>query len=360
MTREEVFTYNKHVPTLPLDKPFVFGVIGLAHGHIFGMCHALIAAGATVKYVYDNDASLIPSFVKRNPDVKVAESEEEIFSDPEIELIVSADIPSERAGLIERAMRHGKDVFVDKAPVISLGQLDSVKRCAEETGRRLFVYYSEFIHVEASIFAKQLIDRGVIGKVFHIDIFAPHRLNAPTRPEWFFKREKTGGIITDIGSHQLQQFLEYTGADDATINSARVGNYFAKDVAPAEEFDDFGDLTLTASNGVTGYIRIDWNSPAGIETWGDVRATILGERGYIELRKNCDIGSPEKATNKVYVCTEDGVFTESVSGKVGFPFFSNLIKDCRERTETAMTVHQTFRAIELAIKAQNMALDSRK
>ena len=359
MTQEEIFQYNKHVHTPP-EKPFVFGVVGLAHGHIFGMCGALIAAGAKLKSVYDPDPKLIASFLKRYPNVKVVNSEDEVLFDPELELVASADIPVLRAGVIERSMRAGKDVFVDKAPVISLEQLDSVKKCVKETGKKLFVYYSEFIAVEASVFAKQLIDRGVIGKVFHIDIFAPHKLAPETRPAWFFERDKIGGIITDIGSHQLQQFLEYTGADDAVINSARVDNYFAKEYAKNGDFDDFGDLTLTASNGITGYIRIDWNSPKGIGTWGDIRVTILGEKGYIELRKNCDIGTPEKVTNKVYVCTDDGVFSDSVTGKVGLPFFSKLIADCRNRTETAMTEHQIFRAIELAIEAQNMALANKK
>lgn len=359
MTKEEIFQYNKHVPA-KLDKPFVIGVSGLAHGHIFGMCGALINAGATLKSVYESDPKLIASFLKRYPNVKVVDTEDEILNDPEIDLVASADIPVERAGVIQRAMRAGKDVFVDKAPVISLEQLADVKKCVKETGKKLFVYYSEFIAVEASVFAKQLIDRGVIGKVFHIDIFAPHKLAPETRPAWFFERDKIGGIITDIGSHQLQQFLEYTGAPDAVINSARVGNYFAKELAKDGDFDDFGDLTLTASNGVTGYIRIDWRSPKGIGTWGDIRVTILGEKGYIELRKNCDIGTEEKVTNRVYVCTDDGVFVDSVSGKVGLPFFSKLIADCQNRTETAMTEHQTFRAIELAIEAQNMALEGKK
>jgi predicted dehydrogenase len=256
-------------------------------------------------------------------------------------------------------MESGKDVFLDKAPVISLEQLEAVRRTSLKTGRKLFVYYSEFVSVEASIFAKQLIDRGVIGDVFHMDIYAPHRLDPDTRPEWFFKRERTGGIIIDIGSHQLQQFLAFSGATDARVESARVNNYFFESYAPDGGFDDFGDLTITANNGVTGYIRIDWNSPRGIGTWGDVRAVIEGSRGYIELRKNCDIGR-EKISNTVLVCTDDGVFTESVSGKVGIEYYSNVIADCINRTDTAMPTWQAYRAIELAIEAQTIALANKK
>ncbi len=359
MTHEEIFSYNKFTPKLPLDKPFVFGVNGLAHGHINGMCSSLIRAGATLKYVYDENEALLSDFSKKFPDAIVAKSYDEILADPEIELIASAAIPSHRADIAIKAMHAGKHAFVDKAPVISFDQLSAVKAACAETGKKFFVCYSEFVSVEASVYAKQLIDRGIIGDVFHIDIVAPHSLNPSTRPDWFFFRKDTGGIITDIGSHQLYQFLEFSGAHDATVSSARVANYFAKNYADEKEFDDFGDLTIIGDNGVTGYVRIDWNSPKGINTWGDVRAIIQGSKGYIELRKNCDIGKP-KVASTVYVCTNDGVFTESVAGKVGLPFCSDMINDCRKGTETATTAHKTFRAIELAMEAQEMALEKFK
>ena len=40
----------------------------------------------------------------------------------------------------------------------------------------------------------------------------------------------------------------------------------------------------------TGYIRVDWFTPDGLSTWGDGRLTILGTDGFIEIRKNVDIG----------------------------------------------------------------------
>ena len=354
MTKEEIFSYNPHKPTPP-EKDFVFGVTGLAHGHIHGMCNGLKSAGAKLKAVYDDDPVLLADFIKRNPGVAVYESLEELLSDSEIALIATAAIPSHRAEIEMKAMRAGKDVFDDKAPLITFEQLEAVKACCEETGRKLFVYYSEFVHNEAAIFAKQLIDRGVIGEVSHVDIFAPHRLNAPSRPDWFFKREETSGILTDIGSHQFQQFLEYAGAESATVDYARVKNYFNREY---DGFDDFGHAALTAENGVTGYVRIDWMSPKGINTWGDGRVVILGSRGYIELRKNCNLGYPASANN-VLVATEDGMYMESVSGKVGYPYFSALIRDSIDRTETAMSSHQAFSAIELAMTAQKKGLENR-
>ena len=355
MTKEEIFSYNKHIPTPP-ETPYRFGVTGLNHGHIWGMCSGLLNAGAKMTHIYEPDEKLLADFLKKYPSVTVCESLDELLAVPELELIATAAIPGDRAGIEIAAMRAGKDVFADKAPLITLEQLAEVKAVSKETGKRLFVCYSEFVMNEAALFAKQVIERGIIGKVAHIDIFAPHRLNAPSRPEWFFDRERTSGILTDIGSHQFQQFLEYAGTNSAKVTSARGANYFNKQYPG---LDDFGDATLTADNGITGYVRIDWMSPSGIQTWGDGRVIILGEKGYIELRKNCNIGSPEKVTNTVFVCTDDGVFTESVTGKVGIPFFTNLIKDSRCGTEDSMSVEQAYNAIELAITAQNIALSAK-
>ncbi|MEX1111315.1 MAG: hypothetical protein WEB31_05895 [Chthoniobacterales bacterium] len=45
----------------------------------------------------------------------------------------------------------------------------------------------------------------------------------------------------------------------------------------------------------------------------------------------------------------------SCAGKVGFPFFGELILDCLNRTETAMTQAHTFKAAELSLVAQTLA-----
>jgi predicted dehydrogenase len=276
------------------------------------------------------------------------------MEDEIVKIVATAAIPSERAGITVKAMKHGKDVFVDKAPLISLEQLDEVKNTSVATGRKLFIFYSEFCSSESALYAKELIKRGVIGKVCHVNILSPHLLNAPSRPDWFFKRDKTGGILIDIGSHQFYQFLEFSGAKSAKIECARVANY--TNVTSPLEFDDFGDATLTADNGVTGYLRVDWLSPKGLGTWGDSRVLIVGTDGYIELRKNCNVGY-EMKINNVFVVTKDGSYHECVNGKVGVSYFHAILKDSIERTDTAMPTDLAFEAISIAIKAQNSALE---
>jgi len=337
----------------PVVKPgeFVFAAIGLDHGHIGGMCNGLIEAGAQLKYIYDPDEALLKRYLEMYPGAKAARSEDEVFSDKEVQLVASANIPSERCSLGLRAMAAGKDYFTDKAPLTTLEQLDAAKKMVESTGRIFAVYYGERLHSSAGIFAEQLIAEGAIGKVVQTLGLGPHSINIKNRPPWFLRREQNGGILCDIGSHQFEQFLFYTGNKDAEILSANIENYKYPDYPG---IDDFGDCVIRGENGATGYFRVDWLTPQGLSTWGDGRTVILGTEGFIELRKYVDIARAEGGGH-VYLANNKSEEYFNVEGKTGFPYFGQLILDCLNRTETAMTQEHTFKAAELCVKAQMMA-----
>ena len=338
----------------PVCKPeeFSFAAIALDHGHIYGMCNGLQEAGGNLAWVYDPDPKKIEAFVRAFPSVKVACSEDEILQDASVKLVAGAAVTSERCALGLRVMSHGKDYFTDKAPFTTLEQLDSAKRKVDETGLKYAVYYSERLHVESAIYAGQLIEQGAIGKVIQVMGTGPHRVNVQSRPDWFFDIEKFGGIICDIGSHQVEQFLYYTGAKDARVAHSKIANYNHKQYPT---FEDFGDAAFIGDNGATGYLRVDWFTPNGLSTWGDGRTIILGTEGYIELRKYVDIGR-EKGGGHVYLVNNDGEHYMNVNGKVGYPYFGRLILDCINRTENAMTQAHAFKAAELSLIAQRDAI----
>ena len=108
------------------------------------------------------------------------------------------------------------------------------------------------------------------------------------------------------------------------------------------------------NNGTSNYIRVDWFTPDGLRTWGDGRTVILGTKGYIELRKYLDVGRDATGDNLILV---DGTGEKmiNVNGQVGFRFFGELIVDCLNRTEKAMTQAHAFKAAELCLKAQAAA-----
>lgn len=337
----------------PVVQPgeFVYAAAHFDHGHIYGMSNGLNEAGATLKWVYDPDPAKVEAFRKVYPQVKVARSLDEILDDDAVRLVAAAAVPNDRGPLGCRVMQAGKDYFTDKTPFTSLDQLAEARRVAAATGRKYAVYYSERLHSEAGMHAGDLVQGGAIGRVVQVLGLGPHRLAKASRPAWFFEKEKYGGILCDIGSHQCEQFLFYSGATDATVTHAAVGNYANPDTP---ELEDFGEATLTGDNGAANYFRVDWFTPAGLSTWGDGRTMILGTKGYIELRKYLDVGHSATGDNVVLV-DDKGEQRFSVAGQVGFRFFGELILDCLNRTEKAMTQAHAFKAAELCLKAQAAA-----
>ncbi len=330
---------------------YIVGVCGLDHGHINGMCNGLTEAGATLKWVYDPDPQKVAEFVEKFPDVQIAQSEAQVMADPEVKMIASACIPCERADLGMRAMRAGKDCFLDKTPVTTLDQVVRAKATVAETGRRFFVYFSERLHVEAAVYAGQLIEEGAIGRVIQVTGLGPHRLGGSVRPDWFYDKAQYGGILCDIGSHQLEQFLFFTGAQDANIVNSQIANYNHPDTPG---LDDYGDMTVVGDNGTTGFFRLDWFTPDGLRAWGDGRMFIQGTDGYIELRKYLNVAESDEADN-VYMVNASGEYAYHVNGKVGFPFFGQMILDSINGTETAMSQEHIFKAVELGVIAQSLA-----
>jgi len=338
----------------PVVKPgeFPIAAVRLDHGHIYGMCNGLLEAGATLRWVYDPDPKKTEAFRVKYPQAKAARSLDEVLADPGVRLVAAAAVTSERGPLGCQVMEAGKDYFSDKAPFTTMAQLDQAKAVVARTGRKHMVYYSERLHNESAMFATDLVQGGAIGRVIHVINIAPHRLAKATRPDWFFQREKYGGILCDLGSHQFEQFLAYSGSGDATVTHAAVGNFANPD---HPELEDFGEACLTGDSGALDYVRVDWFTPDGLSTWGDGRTFILGTQGTIELRKYVDVAR-DPAGDQVYIVDRKGEQHLSVAGQVGFRFFGEFILDCLNRTEKAMTQAHAFKAAELCLLAQSAAV----
>ncbi|NOZ49095.1 MAG: Gfo/Idh/MocA family oxidoreductase [Chloroflexi bacterium] len=354
MQRADGMTYAPKGKPNPVVGPgdFRFAAVGLDHGHIYGMCNGLTEAGAEPVWVYDPDPAKVTAFQARFPQARAAVSETQVLADPHIQLVACAAVPADRCGIGLRVLDAGKDFFADKPPLTTLDQLALARQKTAETGRKYAVYYSERLHVEAAVFAGDLIEQGAIGRVLQVVNLAPHRASTAFRPAWFFDPERYGGILCDIGSHQIEQFLYYAGARDAQVLHSKIANYHHPQY-PA--FQDFGDATLLADNGTTMYFRVDWFTPDALPVWGDGRTFILGTDGTIELRKYIDIAR-DASGDHLYLVNHDNEQHFALHGQVGFPFFGQLILDCLHRTENAQTQAHAFKAIELAILAQNMAL----
>ncbi|HKM08427.1 MAG TPA: Gfo/Idh/MocA family oxidoreductase [Sphaerochaeta sp.] len=349
MNYAPVFQGNAHV--VVEAGTFCFAVIGLDHGHIFAMTNGLIEAGATLVSVFDEDKAKMEDFCIRYPQAKGVDSLEDILQDETIQLVASAIRPDKRCALGLLVMAHDKDYFADKPGLLTFEELEKVRIACKQSGRKYFIYFGERIHVEGAVLAEELIKDGRVGRVVSMTILAPHRLNAPTRPAWFFDPEQSGGIITDIGSHQIEQFLTFAGAKDAKIMHSAKANYNNPE---HPDFFDWGECSLVADNKSTCYFRVDWFTPDGLGAWGDGRVFIVGTEGSIEIRKYLDVAQSPSGDN-VYLVDREGEHKFVATGKMGFVFFGDFILDCMNRTEKSMTQEHVLLAMGLALEAEKQA-----
>jgi len=325
---------------------FKFAVIGLDHGHIYGMTNGLLEAGAELSTVYDPDDSKVEAFLSRYPRTAKAASTEEILSS-DVQLIASAIRPDRRGALALQAMQAGKHFFVDKPGFLTMEDLEQIRTVRKAAGMKYFIYYAERVHVEGAVCAEQLIRDGKLGKVLNVTNLAPHRLNAPTRPDWFWDCSKNGSILIDIGSHQIEQFLTYSGAKSATVVHSCMKNCGTPE---HPEFYDYGDCYLEGDNGAIGYFKVDWFTPAGMGAWGDGRTFVTGTEGCVEVRKYIDVARSTEADH-VYFTDAEGEHLIEAHGKYGFEYFGNMILDCIHGTDTAIDPERTLEAMRLAIQA---------
>jgi predicted dehydrogenase len=342
-------TAAAQAPARPAGPRLRFGVIGINHSHINSQVDAVIRGGGALVSVFAKEPDLLDAFTKRFPQARRAKDEREILEDASIQLVLSSGIPVERAPLGIRVMQHGKDYMSDKPGITTLAQLAEVRKVQAETKRIYSIMYSERFENRATVRAGDLVEAGAIGRVVQTIGLGPHRISPATRPAWFWDRSQYGGILCDIGSHQGDQFLYFTGSTGAEVVASQVGNVNHPD---RPGFEDFGDVMLRG-NGGAGYVRLDWFTPDGLSTWGDGRLTILGTDGFIEIRKNVDIAGRPGGSHLFIVDNKSTRYIDCAD--VPLPYGERLVSDVVNRTETGMSQAHCFLATELMLQAQAKA-----
>jgi predicted dehydrogenase len=352
---------SEALPAQPEAAPqyhIKFAVCGMSHDHIYGMIGAVQRGGGELVAAWGGEDDKQAAFRKRFPDVKIVKTQDEILEDPAVQLVLTSQIANERAGIAVRAMKNGKDVLSDKPGLTTLEQLDDVRKTIAETKRIYAIMYSELLEVKAAVYAGELVKQGAIGKVIQTINIAPHQIfqhpggdagGGSGRPEWFWNPEQYGGILCDIGSHQVDQFLYFTGSTEAEVVESQIANVRHPD---RPKFQDFGDMVLRGDRGF-GYVRLDWFTPDGLGTWGDGRLFILGTTGYMEVRKYANVGVSHQGNNLFVVDGKQARYIDC--NAMPLPFGPQFVADVVNRTHTAQNEHECLLAAELVIKAQKNA-----
>src|SRR5260370_36602576 len=132
------------------SPPLRCAAIGLNHPHINEMVQCLLAAGVTLAAFHAEEDDLAAAFAQRFPQARRVEDARRILEDASIAIVASAIVPDRRGALAISAMRHGKDVMVDKPGVITLDDLAGLRPPHAETGRTFSGCFSERFQVRAS------------------------------------------------------------------------------------------------------------------------------------------------------------------------------------------------------------------
>ncbi|WP_058189069.1 Gfo/Idh/MocA family protein [Terracidiphilus gabretensis] len=350
-----------HAPQQPEAAPqhkIKFAVCGMSHDHIYGMIGAIQHGGGELVMAWGGEEDKLANFKKRFPDVKIVPTQKEIIESSDIQLVMSSQIANERAGIGVQVMKHGKDYLSDKPGITTLEQLAEVRKTIAETKRIYAIMYSERLEVKAAVYAGELVKQGAIGKVIQTINIAPHQIvqghgdaggGSGGRPDWFWVPEQYGGILCDIGSHQVDQFLFYTGCTEAEVVASQIANVRHP---KRPKFQDFGDMMLRGNKGF-GYVRLDWFTPDGLGTWGDGRLFILGTDGYIEVRKYTNVAVSKQGNNLFIVDNKQARYIDC--NAMPLPFGPQFVSDIVNRTHTAQDQAQCLLAAELVIKAQKGA-----
>jgi predicted dehydrogenase len=345
------------LPALPAEKPkhhIRFAVCGMSHDHVHGMIGAVQRGGGELVAYWGAEPDKLAVFRKRYPGAKQAATQDAVLNDPSIVLVLSSQIANARAGIGVRAMKAGKDFLSDKPGITTLEDLALVRKTVAETKRIFAIMYSERLEVRAAVYAGELIKQGAIGKVIQTINIAPHQIvqngglagGGSGRPEWFWNDVQFGGILCDIGSHQIDQFLYYTGSTTAEVVASQVSNLRHPD---RPHFQDFGDMMLRGDAGF-GYVRLDWFTPDGLGTWGDGRLFVLGTDGYMEIRKYANVAVSKQGNNLFVVDGKSARYIDCANGPL--PFGPQFVADIVNRTHTAQDQVQCLLAAELSIRAQ--------
>jgi len=347
------------LPVLPEEKPqhhIKFAVCGMSHDHVHGMIGAIQRGGGELVAYWGAEPDKLAAFRKRYPNAKEAKTQDEIIH-ADVQLILSSQIANERAQIGVRAMKAGKDFLSDKPAITTLEDLAAVRKTIAETKRIFGIMYSERLEVKAAVYAGELIKQGAIGRVVQTINIAPHQIQQGAgdagggygRPDWFWVDRQFGGILCDIGSHQIDQFLYYTGSTEAEVVASQIANINHHD---KPHFQDFGDMMLRGNKGF-GYVRLDWFTPKGLGTWGDGRLFVLGTEGYIEVRKYTNVAVAKQGNNLFLVNGKEARYIDCNNGPL--PFGPQFVTDIVNRTHTAQDQAQCLLAAEISIKAQMAA-----
>lgn len=253
----------------------------MAHPHIFAMINEVLNEEKDLKIVALCDPKT-PEYVKKAQEkihgVSVYNSEQELYSNEKFDIVMSSAIGSDKGGIAIRALSSNKSIMFDKPLVTTTRELDIIVSLIKDNTQLKIMLWLTCRYSDSYYTVKKLIESGEIGEVVHLYFVRPHRLAPSTRPDWMFNHQMYGGIINDIGVHDLDLARWYTKSECKEILSATTSNTRF----PEYDINDNGSVFIKMENGAEAMVFENWLTPDAFPSHGDTRVSITGTKGTIE------------------------------------------------------------------------------
>lgn len=210
----------------------------------------------------------------------------ELLNDKNVDVVAIGNYYTARGSMVIDALNAGKSVISDKPLCTDLEELETIDIIQKENN--LAVGMMLDLRTNTNFYtALEAINNGIIGKVNNISFNGQHPLLYGSRPQWYFEKEKYGGVICDIAIHGIDLIRLFTNSDVSNVVGARSWNFYAD---KATDFKDSAQFVLETKSGAGIIADVSYATPS---TYAYVLPSywsfsIWGEKGLLECSATSD------------------------------------------------------------------------
>ena len=179
--------------------------------------------------------------------IKRYSSNEEMFNDPEVDVVLIAANNNQHHDLVIQAARAGKDIICEKPVAMSIAELDDMVKVVDECGVNFTVHHQRRFDKDFRTM-KNVFDSETLGDVYSIKS-SLYGFNGNMH-DWHVYIAEGGGMLFDWGVHLLDQMLWM-------MPGAKIKSVFA-DVRNVINFevDDYFKILMKFDNGIMAEVEL--------------------------------------------------------------------------------------------------------
>jgi len=222
----------------------------------------------------DRARALASEFESEPGGIRVHESYDALFADPEIDAVYIATVHTEHVRLSIQALEAGKHVICEKPLSVDHAGAMVVVEAARRSGRYFAEGFMYRFHPQIALLA-QLVADGAIGEVQHVDASFAFRTDAPADHR-LLNPELAGGGILDVGGYSMSAARLVAGAATGTRFAEPV-SLTANGTIGDSGVDEWTTASVVFASGLTAHLT------CGVRVQDDNRIVVSGSRGRIIL-----------------------------------------------------------------------------